>query len=462
MIVDVDRALARADAAVHLGRLDEARRIVGTALVGAPEDAALLERMADIAYRLDEFDEALRMAGAALAADPDRTDAHLTAALAFEVKGRTESALRHARLAAALAPHDTGVLLTTAGILARSRNKTKETEAQARDMVERAAALAPGSPGVHASAARVYLRLAESESARRHVDAGLATDPADADLLTLRARLTYDLSFGFGRIKAVAVLRGVLATSPVHTEARRLLAAITWRALMRLATWVWAYVAAVVIASSWMSGGALRAVGHVVFWAIPLAWFGVFRKLRRQLPQGYLRRRLLKRPEALLALLVLIVAALIADIGAALLYLRPMPASVRGGYVLLVVAVLGAVFGHLLLFGAWMRRCAGEEDREACSDYALFGFVVIGGAAVLIGGPLAAVAYWSHQPVAMWALLAIVCALLLTMIVEAIPATVLSLGRPDWWVYVVLAVIVVLLLAGFWWGTHHLLHDTLH
>jgi tetratricopeptide (TPR) repeat protein len=66
--------------AAELGRLEEARRIVGEALASTPDDPALLERMADLAYRLGRTDEALRAAGSAIAADPNRYDAHLTAA----------------------------------------------------------------------------------------------------------------------------------------------------------------------------------------------------------------------------------------------------------------------------------------------------------------------------------------------------------------------------------------------
>ncbi|MEV0292817.1 tetratricopeptide repeat protein [Nocardia sp. NPDC050710] len=110
----VGSVVARARAATNLGRVEEARQIVGAALLGAPDDPVLLELMADLAYRLDRNEEALRYALAAIAADPNRFDAYLTAALAFDVDRRHDEAIRYARMGVRLAPDSDSALLTLA------------------------------------------------------------------------------------------------------------------------------------------------------------------------------------------------------------------------------------------------------------------------------------------------------------------------------------------------------------
>ncbi|ATL69079.1 hypothetical protein CRH09_25790 [Nocardia terpenica] len=458
-VIEVERVLARADAARELGRVEEARRILGEALVVAPEDPALLERMADIAYRLGRIDEAVRVAGAALAADPGRTDAHLTAALAFEVRGRTEASMRHARTAVAQAPHDTGVQLTVAGLLARSPERTDADAEQARDLVAQAIERSPWSAGAQLSAARVYLVLRDDAAARRHIAAGLELDPVHADLLALQARTEFEQPLSPTRARAVGILRGLLGANPGHAEARRLLSIITWRALLRLAGWVWAYVLVLVLASEWLGHGGLHLVGRLSFWVIPLAWIGVFRRLRRQLPRRYLRRRLLSRPEALLALPILILAGLIVDIGTALLYSDTIAAP-RGGYVLLLFGVAGAALGHFLLFCAWLRRADGEEDRGNSFDYAGLGTITVLAFALLVGIPAAALAPWSHQPAAMWVYVAVVGLVAGTLVLEVLVVAIIA--RADYELRRILAVLVpvaLLLAAGTWWGTHHLTAD---
>ncbi|WP_228002686.1 tetratricopeptide repeat protein [Nocardia australiensis] len=452
-----ESALARAEAAVQLGRLEHARQIIGEALVAAPHDPALLERMADLAYRLGRTDEALRMAGSALATDPDRYDAHLTAALSFETFGKHEQALSHARSAVALDPAQVPGLLTLAAVLSGMPGKSVATRAEARQALEQAIRLAPGHAGTHAYVAGVYRRLGDREAAGKHVDAGLVADPTNTDLLAQKAKLE------ISRRAAVRILRGLLGSRPEHTEARKLLAAITWRALLRLVVWLWFFAISFVIASMWLGPGVLRVLSLALFVIIPVAWTGVFRGLRKQLPPGYLRQRLLRRAGPMLALIGLVFATLIADLGTIVVRLDWTADSVRGGYILLVAGVVGAALAHMLFFGAWLRGKGGENDREASFDYAAGGVIVLSFAAPAVLGLLAVLRHWSRQPAAFWAAVAIASIIAVTLLIEMLTAVLLD-RRPFrvGWVALAAVPILVLAICGIWWGANRIVTQTFH
>lgn len=408
-------ALGRAQVAADLGRLDEARRIIGAALVVQPDDPMLLERMADIAYRLDQTDEALRYATAAIAADPARFDAYLTAALAYDAYTMREEAQRHARMATRLAPDNVAALLVLARVIANAATSDKP-RAEARDALERATQLAPAHAGTHAHAAETYRRLHDSDAARRHVEAGLAEDPVHAELLQTRARLDFENIAT--RDKAVATLRGLLGSNPGNAGARRLLAEIMWRALIRLAAWVWFFAAAVVSLSMWIPTGGMRVLTPVLFVGVLGAWFGVFRKLGRQLPREYMRKRLLRRPEALLALVIGLLSSFVTDIGALVLRSDWSAEEVRGGYIVVLVGVVGAALAHLLLFGAWVVRRDGESDRGAGEEFALLSVIIVIGGGLLLVGMLAALRHWARQPAAFGVFVAIVGIVVVTLLLE--------------------------------------------
>ncbi|MFI2472262.1 tetratricopeptide repeat protein [Nocardia xishanensis] len=431
-------AVTRARAARELDRLPEARRILEEAVAAAPEDPSLLAELADIEYRLDDHVAALRHARAAMAADPDRSDAYLTAALVLHLENERDEALRLARAALRVAPHSVGALLTLARIIAGGP-KTDELRAEARAALHSACEDAPLDADVLAHAAESYRRLADSVEARRLVERGLTENPLHVELLELRARLEFE-DFST-RDKAVATLRGLLGASPDHAPARRLLAEIMWRALLRLAAWVWFFAVAVVALSMWVGPGVLRVVTPVLFFVVLGAWIRVFRSLRGQLPPRYLGKRLLRRPEALLGLCVLVFASLIADLGAVVL----RTSLVGVGYALLIAGVFGASLAHLLLFAAWLRRFGDETDRDAAESYALlsgaavvcFGFVVL--------GVLGALRSWSRAPEAFPVLAALLGIVLVTLLLELL--LVFAVGPRDWRRPVVYCAVLLTLLA---------------
>ncbi|MFQ6398225.1 tetratricopeptide repeat protein [Nocardia sp. KC 131] len=449
-------ALERAEVAAELGRLDEARHIVGVALVAAPNNPMLLERMADLEYRLGHTEDALRMAGWAIATDPNRYDAHLTLAMAYEARGKNASALRYARAAMALEPDRVSSLLTLAMVISGAPVKSAPLRAEARHALEAAARQAPGHAGTHAYIANVYRRLGDREAAEKHLDAGLAADPTHSDLLAEKAKLA------ISRRSAVRILRGVLGSRPGHDEARQQLAAITWRALLRLAAWLWFYAIGVAIGSMWIGPGVLRLLSLALFVIVPVAWTRVFRVLRKQLPRGYLRQRL-RRPAAVLALVVLVLATVIADLGTIIVRLDWTADSVRGGYILLEAGVIGAALAHLLFFGAWLRRTGGEEDREASYDYAVGGVAIVLAVGTVTMGLLAALRHWSRQPAALWVVIAIVSIIGATLVIEMLMAVLLEKAQfRIRWIMLIAVPLLALAACGTWWGTDHMVTRTFH
>ncbi|MBF6132581.1 tetratricopeptide repeat protein [Nocardia otitidiscaviarum] len=450
---DTSQVLESARAASDLGRLEEARRIVGDALEDAPHDPELLNSMADIAYRLDRVDEALRMVGLAIAADPDRVEPHLTAALAFEASARWEEAIRHARVAVSLAPENPNALLTVAGVIARKFGPSEAERSEARTAVVRALRIAP-TADTHAAAAEVELEFSDRIAAAKHVEDGLALNSLHPELLVLQARLQA------WRGGPVGVLRGLLASRPDHLPARQTLSARTWRGLLRLTEWVWAGAGIAALASVWLPPAGLLGLLPVLLAVIPVAWFVVYRMLRRQLPEGYLRRRIGARPGALAGLATLVVTALMAGYGAVLLATGHEAAEVHDAQVLLVAAAVGAGVGHVLIFLAWLRRKGGEEDALGSYPYAAKGFlgVLVGG---LVGvGAVAALAQWSRQPDAAWALAAVVSAVAFTLAVETLVTLLVQarrrrLRRLAAMLAALIAPVIVAAGAAFWWSAGH-------
>ncbi|MEV0683554.1 tetratricopeptide repeat protein [Nocardia sp. NPDC050378] len=443
----VQAALERARVALEIGRAEEAREILGRALLAAPADPRVLVALAELAHRLDEYDDTIRYAGQAIRAAPDDARAHELACMGYAMRGEWEPAYRHGRIAARLSPHDYAVLLLTAWLHTAG---PRTDHPRARAALGEAVALAPDNADVHCSVAETYQRLYDYEAARSHIAAGLVIDPTHVDLLRMQARTEFELGGGGRREQAVATLRGVLADAPADAKARRLLAEVYWRALIRLATWVWFFAGSYAAVAMWAPQWVTRLLSGVLFAAVLIAWFRVFRKLRTQLPPGYLRARTV-RPRVLLALSLVALAGLAVVAGAAAMR-SDYIAFVRLGCWLLVLAALGAAFGHLLLFTAWLRRGIDEPDPAAGADFA-FGQIAV---LVAIAAPVSLILWftrgWARQPAAAGVLLVVLGIALLTLVGEDGLASWRSRRDPFQRLWFMLAVAVLVSGAAMWWG----------
>lgn len=450
--MQVEVALERAEVAKRIGRVEEAKRLLGTAVLTAPDDPRVLAGLAELAFDGDDYDEAVRLAGQALLADPESDRAHALIAMAFAMLGRWDQAAEHAATAIRLQPHDPAALLLVAWLAAHAPRQDPD---RARWAVTEALALAPDDAAVRCSAAEISERLGDAEAMRGHIAAGLAIDPAHVDLLRMQAKAEFS---GGDRPAAVATLRGVLAHAPTDSGARRLLAEVHWRALLRLAAWVWAFAGCYAAVAMWAPVLVLRVLSPLMFAAVPYAWWRVFRTLRGQLPPGYLRARV-RTPRVVIALVAVAISGLLVDLGAVAVR-SEIAGFVRLGGLVLVLGVFGAACGHLLIFTAWLRSRADDPDPDDGFDFATTQLLVLGIGAL----PVVLVAWltrgWARQPGAFGALVAVLGIVAGALVLEA--GYAVWRDRRQYRSLVPIAVIVVVLLTGAGaavrWGGGELVH----
>ncbi|MEU4597165.1 hypothetical protein [Nocardia sp. NPDC023988] len=276
---------------------------------------------------------------------------------------------------------------------------------------------------MHRSAAVIYARLRDRDAARRHRGAGLEIDPTQPELLYLQARSEFTLSGS--RTAAVATLRSLLAQTPAYASARLMLAEICWRAMMRLAAWVWVFAGCAALVGIWGRPWLLWVL-TVIFIVVPVrAWTGVCGTLRDQLPPGYLRARTLRRPGVLLALVLAAAVGAMVVVGAVAMSSADA-ATVRFGCRLLVLGALGAALAHLVIFAAWLRR--GHDDVPPDGGAALAAGYLVVTAVVLV--PLTVIVWfvrgWTPQPAVSGALSAVLGIVLLTFLIEWIRALLID------------------------------------
>lgn len=396
--MQVEVALERAEVAREIGRIEEARRLLGAALTVAPTDTRVLIALADIAFAQDDYDATLRLAGQVVHADPEAARGHELVALASSMQGCWDTAAEHAATAVRLLPDDPGALLMVAWLAANSPRKDRE---RARWAVREALALAPEDASAHCSAAEIYQRLLDIDEARDHIDAGLAIDPLHVDLLRMRAQSEFSRG---RRAAALATLRGLLAHAPADAMAAQLLGEVFWRTLLRPAVWVWAFAGCYAAAAMWAPVGVLRVLSPLLFAALPLVWWRVFRTLGEQLPPGYLRARV-RLPRVVLALAAVAVSGLLVDVGAVAMR-SEVAGFVRLGGLVLVLGAAGAACGHLLIVTAW-QRSRGDADPLVGFRFVTRKALALGLVFVVLVPILGLVRGWARQPAVFGALVAV-------------------------------------------------------
>ncbi|MCA2208228.1 tetratricopeptide repeat protein [Nocardia rosealba] len=276
----VEGALERARAARRIGRVEEARRVLGTALAQAHDDPDVLVELAGIAYDSLEFDKAPDYARQAAVGDPESAGAHEMIAKASAARGDWDTAFAHGDIVVRLFPDEAFSWLLLAWLRAFGAPRD---EAGARAALSEAIALSPEDVEVHRSAAVIYARLRDRDAARRHRAAGLEIDPTQPELLYLQARSEFTLSGS--RTAAVATLRSLLAQTPAYASARLMLAEICWRAMMRLAAWVWVFAGCAALVGIWGRPWLLWVLTVIFIVVLVRAWTGVCGTLRGWTPQ---------------------------------------------------------------------------------------------------------------------------------------------------------------------------------
>lgn len=423
--VDVGQVIARAEALLAVGRGEDAIDVVASALGQNPHDAELLARMAALLYDVrSDLRQAALAAQAAIAADPTQVMAFVVLSYVHRATGNEDAAIAAAREAVRLAPDAPGTHLTLARALATTAPSLSSTKVL--PVLDRVLALAPHDAGVFADVASLERLIGQPARARRHIEQGLALDPTDTTLRTMRA------GDEVWRGDAVTLLQGVLSQRPTDGAARRALADLMWNAIARLASGVWWFVAAVVLLSMWIGPDTLGKAKLVLFAPLIFMWIGVFQRLRRQLPPGYFRRRVATRPEAWIGLILAFLAALIADLAPVLLTYARSSAATRGAYVVMLLACVLAGLAHLSvnLGRARRRRTESTASNPETIPVTLtanltnrsFGLGLVGAVPLLLLWPLTR---WAAQPGALSVLVAVVGLVVAILAVEAAVITVL-------------------------------------
>lgn len=173
----VEELLGRAEAALEIGRPEEAERAARGALAAAPESEAGHGLLARALMNQGRHDEALGAAEAGLGATPDSEWLHRLRAVQLQALKRLPEALEAADSAVRLAP-DLGQAHQTRSLVLEAMKRLPE----ARAASERAIALEPEKASFHAHAGDLWLDE-DPARAERHYRESVALDPENARTL---------------------------------------------------------------------------------------------------------------------------------------------------------------------------------------------------------------------------------------------------------------------------------------
>ncbi|MBF6080943.1 hypothetical protein IU485_06180 [Nocardia cyriacigeorgica] len=384
----VELALARSVVEVAAGRRPLARDVLEQALNEAPDEARLLARLAEEHLESGDSARARQTADAACRADPVQADAWMVAALAAGAQARHEQAVRHAQRAIELLPADPAARLLYGLMVDRYAKSTKAMRAEGKFSLTIA--------GLHAAPGS-RVKVAGAEVAISAIDLDARSGPNRATVRDLRTLV------GAG-----------VDTAPAHQR----LTEYVWRTLLRLVGLFWGWAAIVAVTSTFAGPSVLRLVDSAVLGAFGFIGVRSLRRARRRLPKGYLGMRA-RRPEAVLGLLVFVVALPLALIGHAAITIDRGDTATTLGYVVVLTAVGASALAHLLLFIAWVRPAGGAEDRDANWVYAMSGVILVVPPAVVIGGVLALLHGVALRPDGAWAFAVFAAIVVATLCVEA-------------------------------------------
>lgn len=441
--MDVAEVVQRAQLLTDLGQLQSAAELLLAALDEDPHDAALQTQMAVVAFRAGDLGNAYTAARAAIETAPTAPTA------ALEVMARVllaadldDRAVEVARQVVQRSPTDADAHMLLATCLSYTASARRESVTE----IDRALELRPGDAGLLVEAARLSDRMGDGRAAE-FIAAGLEADPANADLQAMAAR---------GKVFAreqVSGLTAVLAEDPTHRLARHGLAQVVWGTVARLASGVWIYALAAILLSAWVSPGVLRHAVPVLMAPLVCHWIGVFLRVRRQLPRGYLARRLRRSPSAAIGIGLAAIAAVIANFSPIGIVRGWDSDGVRMGYQALIFACLVAGLAHLLVT---LGRIRADGDvhlpthLEEQSGYWLVWLLGFGVPTAVCWASYRLVA----QPGALWFALMLVPIVLAVRCIESTIAMV-RVGTGTRALTVLAATLCVAVCAGLvWWCGH--------
>ena len=207
----VPQALQQAVAFHQQGRLDDAERLYGGILAGAPNNFDALHLLGVLMHQRGRSAEALRLIDKALAANAKSADALMNRAnVLFGIKRFAEALAGYER-ALVLRPDDAQLLSNRANTLCELNRP-----ADALPSFERALALKPGDPDILNNHGNALLQLNRAANALACYDRALAARPNDAQTLINRGNALTDLR---RPDEALASYNRAIDAAPDHAEA---------------------------------------------------------------------------------------------------------------------------------------------------------------------------------------------------------------------------------------------------
>lgn len=206
------RAQQRAQAALDLGRAEEALREAGTALAADPTDPYSYALVAAAQLGLGLREQALEVARSGLAHDPDSEWLHRICAVALMYGRNYVDAFMAIRESLRINPDNGSAHYVQGMILQRSSSYQQAQEAYAR-----ALELEPDNATYHFSLGSLYASRAELKLAERHLRAALRSEPNYAAALNELGVLMRRQ----GRSReALTAFRSAIGVDPTNLEAK--------------------------------------------------------------------------------------------------------------------------------------------------------------------------------------------------------------------------------------------------
>ena len=207
----VQQALQQAVALHQQGRLDDAERLYGGILVGAPRNFDALHLLGVLMHQRGRAAEALKLIDKALATGAKSADALSNRGNVLFKMGRFDEALICYDRALALRPDDAQFLSNRANTLGELNRP-----ADAMPAFDRALALRPYDPDILGNRANALLALDRAAEALANCDAALRARPDDVKALVNRGNALSDLR---RPEEALQSYQRVITKHPDHAEA---------------------------------------------------------------------------------------------------------------------------------------------------------------------------------------------------------------------------------------------------
>ena len=208
----VDGVVYRAESFLTVGQIDRAETLLRTELAQRPDDAALLLTLAKVFEARRRWPDVVSTATAALEANPNSLTARMIIAWAAHQVGDRDLMKHHLDVVLSHRPEQPTALMYLA--LHNSPDRSAAGKERTRALVGQALQHGGGDPWFTVMAAKIEAYLGRASEARRLVDDGLAQNPTNAQLLTLKSELATSPD------ESIDIVSGLLAVSPSDVALR--------------------------------------------------------------------------------------------------------------------------------------------------------------------------------------------------------------------------------------------------